>query len=61
MKFIKLIEKEVKPVSNKQSLSGEIIDWMSPSAKENLRNHIEFLKKQKKNQTKNQSNAKKQP
>lgn len=57
MKFIELIEKEVKPVSNKQALSGEIVDWMSPSAKENLRNHMEFLKKQKKNQTK----TKKQP
>ena len=57
MKFIKLVEKEVKPASNKQSLAGEVVDWMSPSAKENLRNHMEFLKKQKKNQAK----TKKQP
>lgn len=58
MKFIKLTEKEVKPEHNKQSLSGEVVDWMSPSAKENLRNHMEFLKKQKKNQ---KQKIKKQP
>lgn len=50
MKFIKLAEKDIKPEHNKQSLSGEVVDWMSPSAKENLRNHMEFIKKQKKNQ-----------
>lgn len=58
MKFIKLTEKDVKPEHNKQSLSGEVVDWMSPSAKENLRNHMEFLKKQKKNQ---KTKTKKQP
>lgn len=48
MKFVKLIEdnissKQVKP--DKKKIQSNIISWMSPTARENLKNHLEFIKK----------------
>ena len=48
MEFIKLIEeniekKQVKP--NKNKIRSDAIVWLSPAARENLKNHLEFIKK----------------